>query len=374
MAEGIIGPYLDVMVKEDASDMYLTVGYPPSIRNKDGNIAPLTKVTLRQEDIERIINEILNDDKKDEFESTLELNISVARDDGSRFRFNFLRQQQRSGIIIRKINTKIPTIEELGLPAVYSEMVMRKRGLIILASPGGSGKSSSMASMLGFRNLYGSGHVLTIEDPIEYVHEHGRCIFTQREVGSDTFSYGMALKNALRQRADVIAIGEIRDREAMDHAMRFAETGHLCLATLHSNNAAQAVDRMVNFFPDDARSYVLTTLSQNLLAIFSQRLLPNLAGARSLAVEVLRNEGLIKSLIADDRMGDIRDAMERGRSTGMQTFDQSLIQLYTSGKISFDVAVAEADNPSSLKLRINQGGDMTPIEIIKSQAEKKEQF
>ncbi len=373
MAELLIDKYLSAMVKEDASDMYLTVGYPPSIRNKDGNILPLNKVTLRQEDIQNLINELLDDDKKDEFESTLELNLSVARDDGSRFRFNFLRQQQRSGIIVRKINTNIPTIKELELPDVYADMVMRKRGLIILASPGGSGKSSSMAAMLGYRNSYGSGHILTIEDPIEFVHEHSKCIFTQREVGSDTFSYGMALKNALRQRADVIAIGEIRDREGMDHAMRFAETGHLCIATLHSNNAAQAVDRIVNFFPDDARSYVLATLSQNLLAIFSQRLLPDLKGGRALAIEILRNEGIIRTLIADDRMTDIKDAMDRGRNNGMQTFDHALMQLYATGKISLDTALTEADNPSALKLKINQS-DLTPIELVRAHKDNKEQF
>jgi len=374
VAEEIIHKYLDEMLKQDASDMYLSVGYPPSIRNKEGRVVPMTKVTLRQEDIEKIMDDVLDDDKKDEFESTLELNISIARDsDGSRFRLNFLRQQQKSGIIIRRISTIIPTIEELQLPQIYADIIMKRRGLIILASQGGSGKSTSMAAMLGHRNHHGWGHVLTIEDPIEFVHEQGKCIFTQREVGSDTFSYGMALKNALRQRADVIAIGEIRDRESMDHALRFAETGHLCIATLHSNNASQAVDRIVNFFPDESRQYILSTLSQNLLAIFSQRLLHNVSGGNSLAIEMLLNEGIVKTLIADDKLADIREAIERGRNVGMQTFDQALVDLFSKGEITLDAALSESDNPSALKLKINQG-NLGNMELNRASRANKEDF
>lgn len=361
------------MVKQDASDMYLTVGYPPSIRNKENKVVPMTKITLRQADVEKLIEEILDDEKKQEFESTLELNMSIAREDGSRFRLNFLRQQQRSGIIIRRINTDIPTIEDLELPEIYAKMILKKRGLIILASPGGSGKSTSMAAMLGHRNSHGYGHILTIEDPIEFVHEHSKCIFTQREVGMDTFSYGMALKNALRQRADVIAIGEIRDREAMDHAIRFAETGHLCVATLHANNATQAVDRIVNFFPDESRGYVLSTLSQNLLAVFSQRLVPTISKERTLAIEVLLNEGLIKSLIADDKMSDLKEAVERAKGRGMQTFDQALVDLYANGVISMDTAIKEADNPSALKLKLNQS-ELAAVELVRNKQGDNEQF
>ncbi|MCE3233282.1 MAG: PilT/PilU family type 4a pilus ATPase [Rickettsiaceae bacterium] len=368
-----ISKCLDELVKSNCSDMYLTVGRPASIRSKDNKLIQITSALLTQSDIDHILHEVLDDEKREEFESTLELNVPVAREDKTRFRFNFFRQQQNSGIVIRRINTKIPTMAELGLPDVYAKMAMKKRGLIILASPGGSGKSTSMAAMIGHRNSNSAGHILTIEDPIEYVHEHQQCIITQREVGTDTFSYGMALKNALRQRADVIAIGEIRDRDAMDHALRFAETGHLCIATLHSNNASQAIDRIVNFFSEDARAYILTTLSQNLLSIFSQRLVPNLMGGNSLAVDVLLNEGLIRNLIAEDKITEIKDALERGYDAGMRTFDQSLYDLLMKNKISLEVALAEAENPASLKLKLNQN-NASPVEMLKAEEEKRSQF
>jgi twitching motility protein PilU len=372
MPELTINKYLDELVKSNCSDLYLTVGFAPCLRSKDNKLIPLSDNVFQQADIDRIIREVLNDEKLEEFEATLELNVPVERADKSRFRFNFFRQQQKNGLVIRRINTKIPTIAELGLPDIYAKMAMKKRGLIILASPGGSGKSTSMAAMVGHRNANGSGHILTIEDPIEYVHEHRQCILTQREVGTDTFSYGMALKNALRQRADVIAIGEIRDRDAMDHALRFAETGHLCIATLHSNNASQAIDRIVNFFSEDARPYILTTLSQNLLSIFSQRLVPNLTGGSSLAVDILLNEGLVRNLIAEDKINEIKDALTRGYDVGMRTFDQSLFDLLVKNKISLETALSEAENPASLKLKISQNNH-SPIDMIKQQG-KKDQF
>lgn len=364
MPDLIIYKYLDELVRHNGSDMYITCGSPASIRDHDNNVIPISRNPMRQQDIDKLISELLNEEKKDEFESTLELNISVTREDNSRFRFNFFRQQQHSGIVIRRINTSIPTIEGLKLPEIYAKSIMKKRGLIILASPGGSGKSTSMAAMIGYRNTHGSGHILTIEDPIEFVHQHGSCIVTQREVGTDTFSYGMALKNALRQRADVIGIGEIRDRESMEHALKFAETGHLCIATLHSNNSSQAIDRIVNMFPDESRPYILTTLSQNLVSIFSQKLVHNLAGSNSLAVEILLNEGLIRQLILEGKMSDIREAVERSKSVGMQIFDQSLYDLYAGREISLEVAMNEAENPSALKLRINQS-NLTPTEMLK---------
>jgi twitching motility protein PilU len=373
LASLIIDKYLDELVKQNATDMYLTVGCTACVRGKDNKVRPIAKAILQQNDIEVFMRELLNDEKKDEFDSALELNTSIARPDGSRFRFNFFRQQQKSGIIIRRINTKIPTFEELELPEIYSKMIMKKRGLIILASPGGSGKSTSMAAMLGYRNTNGSGHIVTIEDPIEYVHDHKGCIITQREVGTDTFSYGMALKNVLRQRADVIAIGEIRDKDAMEHALRFAETGHLCIATLHSNNASQAIDRMVNFFPDDSRAYILATLSQNLVSIFSQKLVPNLAGGSSLAVDILLNEGLVRNLIAEDKIVELKEAIERSYDIGMRTFDRSLIDLFAQGKISMDTAVSEAENPSALKLKIHQS-NLSPVEMIRSIEDTKGQF
>jgi len=352
-----IGPYtsrfLDEMVKHKASDMYITVGSKPSVRISH-SIVPISSTPLQASEIQLLMDELLDEEKKGEFESTLELNVSFVREDKTRYRFNFFRQQANNGIVVRRINTKIPSIDELGLPEIYSKVIMKKKGLIILASPGGSGKSTSMAAMIGFRNKFGSGHVLTIEDPIEFIHQHGNCIITQREVGTDTYSYGMALKSALRQRADVIAIGEIRDRESLEHAMRFSETGHLCVATLHSNNAYQALTRMANMFPDDARTYVLSTISQNLVSIFSQRIVPNLKGELSVVSEILLNEGLIKSLISDNRLIEVKEMMERGKDLGMQTIDQSLQRLFEAGKISADVAISEAENPSTLKLKISQ--------------------
>lgn len=352
-----IGPvmscYLDEMQKHAASDMYLTVGCKPSVR-KNHVITPISDSPLQPQDIGRFIDELLDDDQKGEFANRLELNVSVTRDDGSRYRVNFFRQQEHNGMVVRRITMKIPTIEELGLPALYTKSIMKNRGLIIMASPGGSGKSTSMAAMLGYRNKHGSGHILTIEDPIEFVHKHGSCIFTQREIGTDTLSYGLALKNALRQRADVIAIGEIRDKETLEHAMRFAETGHLCIATLHSNNAHQALTRMVNLFPDEARHYVLATIAQNLISIFSQRLVNTVHNEIRVVSEILLNEGLVKTLITDNRLSEIKETMERAKDSGMQTFDQAIYRLYESGELAANVAIAEADNPATIKLKITQ--------------------
>ena len=352
----VIYKYLDELIKRDGSDMYITCDAPVSVRNNQNQIIPVSKGLMKQANIDKLIDEILDEEEREEFESTLEFNCSITREDKSRFRFNLFKQQQHSGIVIRKINTEIPTIESLQLPDIYASSIMKKRGLIILASPAGSGKSTSMAAMIGHRNKFGAGHILTIEDPIEYVHEHDSCIITQREVGIDTFSYGMALKNALRQRADLIGIGEIRDRESMEHALKFSETGHLCIATLHSNNSAQAIDRIVNLFPDDSRSYILATLSQNLLSIFSQRLMPGLNKSNAMAVEILLNEGLIRQLIIDDKITEIREVVERGRNVGMQVFDQSIYDLYTKKEISMETALNEAENPSALRMKISRDG------------------
>ncbi|MDA0782870.1 MAG: PilT/PilU family type 4a pilus ATPase [Rickettsiales bacterium] len=365
MSELLVDKYLDELVKKNGSDMYLTIGHPPVVRMQDDQIVPIAKNGLRPIDIDHFIQELMTKDNIAEFKEKMELNIAFTRGSKQRFRFNFFRQQQQNGIVIRRISCNIPTIEELRLPEIYAKAIMRKRGLIILASPGGSGKSTSMAAMIGHRNRNMSGHVVTIEDPIEFVHEHQKCIITQREVGIDTVSYNNALKNALRQRADVIAIGEIRDRHAMEHAIRFAETGHLCIATLHSNNASQAIDRMINLFPDDTRTYVLSTLAQNLIAIFSQRLVNGLKKERELAADILLNEGLIKNHIIKGEINDIKDSQERFYNLGMRTFDQSLYDLFTSHKISLETAIDESDNPSALKLRINQTGAAT-VEMMNS--------
>lgn len=348
-----IDKYLDAIIKSNATDLYLTVSCEPSIR-KEEKIIKLNHPPLSSEEINLITKEIITEEQSEEFSSTLELNMSITWQKKYRFRFNFFKQQNHIGIIIRHIKTIIPTIEELKLPAIYSSSVLKKQGLILLSSPSGSGKSTSMAAMVNFRNTFGTGHILTIEDPIEFVHHHNTCIVTQREVGTDTYSYGMALRNALRQRADVIVIGEIRDRDAMEHAIRFAETGHLCISTLHATNTTQAIDRIANFFPDEARKHILMTLSHNLISIFSQKLITDRNNKRVLGIEILLNQGLVKTLVQDDRINEIKETIAKNKNAGMQTIDQAILDLYLNEIITLETALAEAENPSNLKLLINQ--------------------
>ena len=349
----LMGPLFETMLERQGSDLYLTIDYPASVRVGD-EIAPADEVVLTQERIDEMLAEILNEEQIDEFESTLEFNTAINWMDRARFRINAFRQQQHTGVVIRRIQTDIPTIEQLNLPEVYGQLIMQRRGMILLVGPTGSGKSSSLAAMVGHRNQHGSGHIITVEDPIEFVHTHNQCIISQRDVGIDTYSYGLALKNALRQRPDVVLIGEIRDRETMEHAVTFAETGHLCLATLHASNANQAVERVLAFFPEEKHAQVLLNLAINLKAVLSQRLVPNLEGGRSIAVEILLNQGLIRNLIEEGDIRQIKEVMEKQRDMGMQTFDQSLVELHLNGEISADVAAAESDNPSGVRLAIKQ--------------------
>lgn len=349
----LLDPLLEEMVRLNGSDLYLTFGCPPSLRLTD-RILPLSKEPLADEVMQSYLDEILTAEQRDEFEGTLEFNTSVNWKDRARFRINVYQQQQHAGIVFRRINTEIPTIAALGLPQVYANLIMQKRGLILVCGPTGSGKTTSLAAMLGHRNSNGTGHIITIEDPIEFVHKHDGCIVSQRDVGIDTFSFGIALKNALRQRPDVVLIGEIRDRETMEHAITFSETGHLCVATLHSNNANQAIERVLNFFPEEKHPQIRLNLSLNIRGILSQRLVLNKDGGRTLAVEVMLNSGLIKTLIEEGKIREIKEMMERGAGEGMQTFDQSLFQLFAQGVISEDVAIAEADNPANLRLNIRQ--------------------
>ncbi len=346
-------PYLKEMIRQDASDLYLTVGSSPSLR-VDDKIYSLEKPPLEQTDIDIVIADVLTDEQRYEFESNLELNIALISEAGERFRANFFRQQHHTGMVIRRIKTEIPTVESLNLPKVYQDIIMERRGLVLLVGSVGSGKSTSLSAMLEHRNMNGSGHIITIEDPIEFVHDHSGCIFTQREIGIDTYSYGIALKNALRQSPDVIVIGEIRDRETMENALLFCETGHLCLATLHANNSNQAIERIMNLFPEEAQKQALITLSQNLKAIFSQRLVENLEGGRSVAVEVLLNQALVRQFIEEGQIKEIKEVMEKSRDQGMQTFDQCLLDLINAGIISAEIGLREADNPSNLRLKINQ--------------------
>lgn len=354
--EQILGHFfarLKEMEQQGASDLYFSVGYAPSVRIHD-QITLAKGEVVDEETLWVVLDRLLNQKQKEEFQRDLELNFPIVMKDGSRFRANLFQQQERPGLVIRRINVKIPTIEELGLPTIYGEMILKKHGLIVLASPSGSGKSTSMAAMLEYRNRTSGGHVLTIEDPIEFVHHDGNCIFTQREVGIDTHSFESALNNALRQKADVIVIGEIRSREAMIQALRFAEAGHLCITTLHSNSAAQAVKRMVSFFPEDMKSHAYLSLSQNLLSVFSQKLLPSKQDGRVIAIEILKNQGLIRNHIADGKVGELADVMERISDPTMRTMDEALFDLYKSGKIEMDVALHEAENPSNLRLKMTK--------------------
>lgn len=353
-------PYLSEMVEREGSDLYLTFDCPPSLRLSD-RILPLKNEPITDEILQAFVEELIDEEQRDEFESTLEFNTSIKWGDKARFRVNIFQQQNHVAIVLRRINTVIPTVEELGLPQAYSDLIMQKRGLILVVGPTGSGKSTSLAAMLGYRNKNGTGHIITIEDPIEFVHQHQGCIISQRDIGIDTYSFGIALKNALRQRPDVVLIGEIRDRETMEHAINFSETGHLCVATLHSNNANQAIERILNFFPEEKQTQVRLNLSLNLRGILSQRLVLNKAGGRSLAVEVMLNNGLIKTLIEEGKIRDIKEMMDRGGIDGMQTFDQCLFTLFQAGTITEEVAIAESDNPSNLKLNIKrlQASDKT---------------
>ncbi|MBN8543420.1 MAG: PilT/PilU family type 4a pilus ATPase [Alphaproteobacteria bacterium] len=355
-----IDTYLEAMVARQASDLYLTFDCPPSLRVTD-RIEKRSDTPLNDADLDRYMRQLIQDNQIDEFESTLELNTAISWNARARFRINLYKQQQHIAITIRRIQTNIPTAESLGLPKIYSDLVMQKRGLILVVGPTGSGKTTSLASMVGYRNQHGDGHIITVEDPIEYVHAHQNCIVSQRDVGIDTYSFSLALKNALRQRPDVVVIGEIRDREVMEQALYFAETGHLCIATLHASNSNQTIERALNFFPEESHHQIRLNLSLNLKAILSQRLVTNTIGSRSLAVEVMLNNGLIKQLIEEGKIRQIKDMIEKGGEEGMVTFDQSLYQLFRSGTITQDVAIAEADNPANLRLMIKQNESLTRV-------------
>ncbi len=341
------------MNDRNASDLYLTVNRVPTIR-VDDELYSLSEEPLDIEDINNIINSILTTKQRRDFELNWDLNTSLDMGQHGRFRINVLKQRQTPGLVIRRIITKIPAIRELKLPPVLEKLALEKRGLILLTGMTGSGKSTTLASMVNHRNQRVSGHILTIEDPIEYYHEHNKSVITQREVGVDTESYEVALKNALRQRPDVILIGEIRDRNVMEQALTIAETGHLCLATLHTSNAYQAIERIVNFFPEDQQGQVRMNLSMNLKAIVSQRLLPSLAGGLVPALEVMLNEALVRELIIKGQYEKITDVMEQNTPMGMQTFDQSLLKLFVEGLIEEGTVIKQADKSSDMKVKLRK--------------------
>ncbi len=347
---------LVMMGQRKASDLFLTSGFPPALKI-DGDITPVSKTALTPMHTLTLARSIMNDKQAAEFERTSECNFAINPPGTGRFRCSAFMQQNHVGIVIRTINVTIPRFEELMLPPILRDIIMAKRGLVIFVGATGSGKTTSMAAMVDHRNRNSRGHIITIEDPIEFVHEHRNCIITQREIGSDTESWAVALKNTLRQAPDVIMIGEIRERETMDHAIAFAETGHLCLATLHANNTNQALDRIINFFPEERRQQLLMDLSLNLRSFISQRLIVKRDGkGRVPAVEVLLNSPLIADLIFKGEVSEIKEIMKRSNELGMQTFDQALFQLHEAGHISYEDALRNADSVNDVRLRIKLEG------------------
>ncbi|MEY2632241.1 MAG: hypothetical protein RIR00_895 [Pseudomonadota bacterium] len=347
---------LRLMLQKRGSDLFITAGFPPAIKI-DGKVTPVSNQTLTPQHTAELARAVMNDRQSAEFESTKECNFAISPAGIGRFRANAFVQQGRVGLICRTINTSIPTLDELQLPPVLKDLAMTKRGLIIFVGGTGTGKSTSLAALVDYRNSNTYGHIITIEDPIEYVHDHKNCIVTQREVGMDTDDWGAALKNTLRQAPDVILMGEIRDRETMDYAVAFAETGHLALATLHANSSNQAIDRIINFFPEERRQQLLMDLSLNLRALVSQRLIPRKDGkGRSACIEILINSPLISDLIFKGDIHEIKEIMKKSRELGMQTFDQALFDLYEAGKISYEDALRNADSLNDLRLQIKLHG------------------
>jgi len=350
---------LRAMIAKKASDLFVTAGFPPAFK-LDGKMTPVSNQSLTPQHTQELARSLMNDKQAQEFEATKECNFAINPPGIGRFRVNAFVQQARVGIVLRTITTKIPKMEDLGLPPVLKDVAMTKRGLVIMVGGTGSGKSTTLAAMIGYRNENSHGHIITIEDPIEYVHDHKNCLITQREVGVDTDSWEAALKNTLRQAPDVILIGEVRERETMEHAIAFAETGHLCMCTLHANSANQALDRIINFFPEERRPQLLMDLSLNLKGLVSQRLIPlkDMKG-RAAAIEILLNSPLISDLIFKGEVHEIKEIMKKSREMGMQTFDQALFDLYEGGKIGYEDAMRNADSMNELRLQIKLHGKET---------------
>jgi twitching motility protein PilU len=351
-ASKFINDLLRLLITRNGSDLFLTADFPPAIK-VDGRVTKVSPQPLTPQHTLVLTRAIMNDKQAAEFERTKECNFAVAPSGIGRFRVNAFMQQGHVGLVMRTIPNTIPTIDSLALPQILKDVAMSKRGLVIFVGATGSGKSTSLAAMVDHRNENSFGHIITVEDPVEFVHPHKNCIVTQREVGIDTDDWGIALKNTLRQAPDVILMGEIRDRETMDHAIAFAETGHLCMATLHANSANQALDRIINFFPEERRPQLLMDLSLNLKSLVSQRLLPRQEGkGRVAAVEIMLNTPLIADLIFKGEVTDIKDLMKRSRELGMQTFDQSLFDLYEGQQVTYEDALRNADSVNDLRLQI----------------------
>jgi twitching motility protein PilU len=343
---------LRLLVSKGGSDLFITTGFPPAMKI-DGKMTPVSSQALTSQHTADLARAIMNDKQAAGFELTREANFAISPGDLGRFRVSAFQQMGAVGMVLRVITTTIPKFEDLELPDVLKQVIMEKRGLVIMVGATGSGKSTTMAAMVGYRNENSYGHIITIEDPVEFVHPHRNCVITQREVGVDTDSFEAALKNSLRQAPDVIQIGEIRDRETMEHAIAFAETGHLCLATLHANSANQALDRIINFFPEERRQQLLMDLSLNLKGLISQRLIPRKeARGRVVAIEILLNSPLISDLIFKGQVHEIKEIMKKSRELGMQTFDQALFDLYEADKITYEDALRNADSVNDLRLNI----------------------
>ena len=351
--------FLKLMVHKKGSDLFITAGIPPSMK-VNGRIAPITQAPLSPQQSRDMVLNVMTPSQREEFEKTHECQFAISLQGVGRFRVSCFYQRNQVGMVLRRIETRIPSVEELSLPPVIKTLAMTKRGLIMFVGATGTGKSTSLAAMIGYRNQNSTGHIITIEDPIEFVHKHEGCIITQREVGIDTDTWENALKNTLRQAPDVILIGEVRTRETMEHAIAFAETGHLCLCTLHANNANQALDRVLHFFPEDRRPQLLMDLSLNLKGVVAQQLVPTPDGkGRRAALEILLGTPLVQDYIRDGEVHKIKEVMRESTNLGMRTFDQSLFELYQAGEISYEDALRHADSANEVRLRIKlaQGGD-----------------
>ena len=368
----MLNALLKLIVEKDGSDLYLSAGVEPSMKMQ-GSLYKIGKKKLTGEEVEKIALEIMSADQARAFEKKPEMNLAIDQDDIGRFRVNVFRQRNEMALVIRVIKTELPDYRKLGLPKHLTELVMSKRGLVIFVGGTGSGKSTSLAALIDFRNQTHAGHIITIEDPIEFVHPHKKSIVNQREVGVDTHSFADALENTLRQAPDVILIGEIRNRETMEHALAFAETGHLCLSTLHANNADQALDRIINFFPEDRHKQLYLDLSLNVRGIISQRLIPTLEGGRAAAIEILLGSPRIQDLIKDGKVHEIKEAMEASQAHGMQTFDLALFNLFEEGRISEAEALKNADSPNNLRLKMKQSSGVASVGDFELEAEPEEE-
>ena len=361
-----VTPYLKILAEKGGSDLYFSTGARPSAKFS-GVLTPLGKESAPPGWVNSLAQEIMNDKQRQEFSEKPEMNLAMSITNLGRFRVNIFRQRNEVSMVIRNIVTEIPNADDLGLPPVLKKVIMNKRGLILFVGGTGSGKSTSLAALIDHRNINSKGHIITIEDPVEYIHPHKGCIVNQREVGVDTDSFADALKNTLRQAPDVILIGEIRDRETMEHAMAFAETGHLAISTLHANNAKQALDRIINFFPEERRPQLLNDLSNNLQAFVSQRLIPTVDGKRCAAIEVLLNTSRIGDLILKGAIQEIKEVMEKSENVGMRTFDAALFYLYREGRITLEEALKNADGENNLRLRIELDAKGQATEKLASQ-------